>query len=192
MALSTEDLDDQIKYRQIMAIPYSELVTFVWSACIIFLWMAITVRINIDGYFPVRNILFHTFLGLVFFPVMCIPVHEILHVIPYFISGARKIRIGMDLNQFIFYVTAHRYVANRLQFRIVAVIPFLIISLTLLFLIFSLTGLWKWSLSLFLFVHATMCAGDFAMLNFYWLNRRKKIYTWDDADQKMAYFYEKI
>jgi hypothetical protein len=37
-----------------------------------------------------------------------------------------------------------------------------------------------------------MCAGDFALLNFYWLNRHKNIYTWDDADQKMAYFYEEI
>jgi hypothetical protein len=43
-----------------------------------------------------------------------------------------------------------------------------------------------------LFVHATMCAGDFAMLNFYFLNRGKKIYTWDDFDKKMAYFYEEI
>jgi hypothetical protein len=206
MALSAEELDDQTKYRQLLAIPYSELVTFVfdyirrrsglmiffWSVCIIFLWMALNVRINIDGYFPVRDILFHSFLGLVFFPVACIPVHEILHIIPYFFSGARKIRIGMDLHQFIFYVTAHRYVANPLQFRIVAAIPFLIISLTLLILTLSLPGLWKWSLSLFLFVHATMCAGDFAMLNFYWINRGKKIYTWDDADQKMAYFYEKL
>jgi hypothetical protein len=37
-----------------------------------------------------------------------------------------------------------------------------------------------------------MCAGDFALLNFYFLNRNKKIYTWDDVDKKEAYFYEKI
>jgi hypothetical protein len=37
-----------------------------------------------------------------------------------------------------------------------------------------------------------MCAGDFSLLNFYWINRDKKIYTWDDADQKMAYFYEEL
>jgi len=59
-------------------------------------------------------------------------------------------------------------------------------------LVFTLPGLWKWSLSIFLFVHATMCAGDFALLNFYFLNRRKKIYTWDDFDKKIAYFYEEI
>jgi hypothetical protein len=206
MALLVEDLEDQTKYRQILAIPYTDLVVFIfdyikrrsglivffWSVCIIFFGIALTIRTNIAGYFPLKYILFHSFLGLVIFPVLCIPVHESLHIIPYFFSGARKIRIGMDLNQYIFYVTAHRHVATPIQFRIVAIMPFLIISLTLLFLTFSLPGLWKWSMSLFLFVHATMCAGDFAMLNFYWLNKKKKIYTCDDADQKVAYFYEEI
>ena len=98
----------------------------------------------------------------------------------------------MDLKQYLFYVTAHRYVASPLQFRIVAVTPFIIISAVLIFLIFLLPGLWKWSLSVFLFAHATMCAGDFALLNLYFLNKDKKLYTWDDADKKEAYFYERI
>jgi hypothetical protein len=37
-----------------------------------------------------------------------------------------------------------------------------------------------------------MCAGDFALLNLYFLNRDKKIYTWDDFDKKEAYFYEEL
>jgi hypothetical protein len=100
--------------------------------------------------------------------------------------------VGMDLKQYLFYVTAHRYVASPIQFIVVAIAPFLIISTTFIFLAFLLPGLWKWSLSLFLFAHATMCAGDFALLNYYFLNREKKIYTWDDAERKIAYFYEKI
>jgi hypothetical protein len=206
MALLVEDLDDQTKFRQILAISYHDLIQFIldylkkksgltvffWSACLIFLGIAIKVRINIAGYFPIVDILFHSALGLIIFPVFCIPVHELLHIIPYYISGAKKIRVGMDLKQYLFYVAADRHVATPLQFRIVAITPFLIISITLLFLLFLLPGLWKWSLSLFLFVHTTMCAGDFAMLNFYFLNSDKKIYTWDDADKKMAYFYEEL
>jgi hypothetical protein len=206
MALRVEDLEDQSKYRQILKIPYDELVNFVldyirrksglmvffWSVCIVFLGIALTVRINIAGYFPTRNIFLHSILGLVIFPILCIPVHESLHIIPYYFTGARKIRIGMDLKQYMFYVTAHRHVANPVQFKIVALIPFIVISLTTFVLVLYLPGLWKWSLSLFLFAHTTMCAGDFAMLNFYWLNKNKKIYTWDDADYKMAYFYEEI
>ena len=78
----------------------------------------------------------------------------------------------MDLKQYLFYVTAHRYVASPLQFVIVALTPFLIISVSVTLLIFLLPGLWKWSLSLFLFVHATLCAGDIALLNLYFINRR--------------------
>jgi hypothetical protein len=101
-------------------------------------------------------------------------------------------RIGMDLRQYLFYVTAHRYVAGPLQFRIVAVLPFFLITVSLISAIIFLPGLWKWSMSLFLFVHTTMCAGDFALLNFYLSRRGRKIYTWDDADLKIAYFYQEI
>lgn len=206
MAISVEDLDDQTKFRKILAISYhdlipfilnhlksrSELIIFFWFSCLSFLVLAIRIRINIAGNFTFTDILLHSLLGFIIFPLICIPIHELLHVIPYFISGARNIRVGMDLKQYLFYVTAHRYVATPRQFWIVALTPFLIISVLLTLLVFQLPGLWKWSISVFLFVHATMCAGDFALLNFYFLNRNKKIYTWDDANEKMAYFYEKI
>ncbi len=206
MALKVEDFDDQSRFRQVQAIPYSDLVSFVldylrrnsrlmifyWSVCIIFVGLALTVRINIAGYFPLKEIVFHSLLGFIVFPALIIPVHEFLHVIPFWLTGARKIRVGADLKQYIFYVTAHKHVLNSMQFRFVALIPLILISAALLILILYLPGLWKWSLSVLLFVHATMCAGDFAILNFYYLNRHRKIYTWDDADEKMAYFYEEL
>jgi hypothetical protein len=206
MAVQVEDLEDQSRYRQILKVPYDELVTFVldyirrksglmvffWASCIVFLGIALFVRINISGYFPFRNIFMHSMLGLIIFPLLYVPVHELLHVIPYYLTGARNIRVGMDLKQYLFYVTAHRYVATKRQFRFVALVPFLTTSIIILFLVLSLPGLWKWSLSLFLFIHTTMCAGDFAMLNFYSLHKGKKIYTWDDFIEKTAYFYEEI
>jgi len=206
MTYKTEDLDDPQRFRLFLTIPYTDLVTFVfeylnkkslirlffWSICIIFLAFAISIRTRIAGHFPHSNIFLHSLTGLVFLPLACIPLHEFLHVIPYYLSGAKNIRFGMDLKQYLFYVTAHRHVASPAQFKIVAVVPFLVISIALLILILILPGLWKWSLSAFLFVHATMCAGDFALLNLYFTNRDKEIYTWDDVDKKEAYFYEKI
>jgi hypothetical protein len=206
MALQVEDLEDQSKYRQILEIPYDDLIPFIfdyikrmtvitiffWSVCTVFLVTAIRIRMSIAGYFPFKDILLHSAIGTIILPLLCVPVHELLHILPYYISGARKIRVGMDLKQYLFYVTAHRYVATPVQFRIVAIVPFLLISIALGFLILTLPGLWKWSLSLFLFVHSTMCAGDFALLNFYFTKKGKKVYTWDDADRKIAYFYEEI
>jgi hypothetical protein len=206
MSIQVEDLDDQTRYRHLLTIPYQDLIQFVlgylkkrsgltfffWVFCLFFLGLTVFARITIAGFFPEIDIILHSVLGLIIFPLLCIPVHELIHVIPYYISGARNIRVGMDLKQYLFYVTAHRYVATPIQFIIIAIAPFLIISTAITILAFLLPGLWIWSLSLFLFVHATMCAGDFALLNFYFLNRDKKIYTWDDADRKIAYFYEKI
>jgi len=206
MTIQVEDLDDKTKYRQIAAISYHDLIPFIldhlrkksvlmvsyWCLCIFLLLLALRIRIYLYGYFPINKIFIHTLLGSIILPILVIPIHELLHILPYWLSGARRIRVGMDLKQFLFYVTAHRYVASPAQFKIVALVPFLAISLASALLIFYLPGLWKWSLSLFLFVHTTMCAGDFALLNFYYINRNKKIYTWDDADQKIAYFYERI
>jgi hypothetical protein len=206
MALQVEDLEDQTKFRQLLSIPYQDIIQFVldnlkkksgltfflWSVCLIFLGLTVFIRIKIAGYFATADIFWHSVLGLIILPVISIPLHELIHIIPYYISGARNIRVGMDLKQYLFYVTAHRYVATPLQFIIVAIFPFLIISVAFILLFFFMPGLWKWSFSLFLFAHTTMCAGDFALLNFYFLNRNKKIYTWDDADRKIAYFYEEL
>jgi len=206
MPITPEDLDDQTNFRQILSLPYKEIIGFVlsylgkrsgltfffWSACIITLIITVIVRISTSGVYHNSGILIHTAFGLLLFPVLCIPVHEALHIIPYYISGARNIRVGMDLKQYLFYVTAHKYVASPIQFKIVAILPFILISVASTLIIVFSPGLWKWSFSLFLFVHTTMCAGDFALLNFYFLNRKKKIYTWDDADRKVAYFYEKL
>lgn len=206
MSLKVEDLGDERKYRLFLTVPYDNLVDFILEylrkgsrllsvygfLCLIFLLTALYVRINISGYFAHSRIFLHTIAGMIIYPVICIPIHESLHILPYFLSGARNIRLGWYPRQFLFYVTAHRYVASARQFRIVAVFPFIIISFISVLLILILPGLWKWSFSLFLFVHATMCAGDFALLNLYYLNRNKVIYTWDDADKHEAYYYEEL
>lgn len=206
MTLKTEDLDDHTRFRQLFSISYSDLIGFIftylkkfssfillfWIICLLFLNLAVLIRICSASQFPFTNVILHSFLGFIVLPIICIPIHEGLHIIPYYLSGARNIRIGMDLKQFLFYVTAHRHVASPVQFIMVAMVPFVSISILVIIMIILLPGLWKWSLSVFLFAHATMCAGDFALLNFYFINRDKKIYTWDDADEKMAYFYEKI
>ena len=206
MPLRVDDIENGTGFRKMLEIPYSALVDFIldhirkrsavtfffWSVCILFSAFAIYIRIGIAGQYALSMIILHSFTGIVLLPLISVPVHELIHVVSFYLFGARNIRAGMDLRQYIFYVTAHRYVAAPFKFIVVAVLPFLIISLVVLLLIFSIPGTWKWSLAIFLFLHATMCAGDFAMVNFYWLNRDKKIYTWDDAEKKIAYFYEKL
>ena len=206
MKLKVEDLEDQSRYRHLMTLKYTDIVPFVlefirrpssiiiffWSVCFISFCISAVIRFNLSKIYEFRQILPHTLLGLILLPVVIIPVHEFLHVIPFILTGARNIRKGMDMRQFIFYVTVHREVVTPGKFKFVAIVPFVTITIVLLILIFVSPPLWKWSLSLFLFVHMTMCAGDFAMLNFYHVNRQRKILSWDDADLREAYFYEEI
>lgn len=206
MVPKPEDLNDERRYRHLLTLPYGEIISFVldhlrrktgttlffWAFSLVTLGLAVTLRINIAGYFELKKIFLHSILGLVVFPVVIIPLHELLHIIPYMLSGAKRIRVGMDFRQFIFYVTAHRHVATSSLLRFVAIFPFLAVTATSLFLIWWLPGLWKYSTAVFLFVHTTMCAGDFAMISFCNIYRKHRVYTWDDADLKEAYFYEEI
>lgn len=206
MNYRVEDLEDTTRFRLLRKVPYTDLMSFVleyigkrsavmalfWTFCIVFLMIAVYVRFNIHGTYQTSRVILHSVLGLIIFPLLSVPVHEALHIVPYYLGGARDIRAGMDLRQYLVYVTAHRHVTGALLFKTVATFPFTLISIALLLMIYFIPGLWKWSLSLFLFAHATMCAGDFALLNFYYLNKGKKIYTWDDADTKDAYFYERL
>ena len=206
VALKPEDLNDESRYRHILTLHYGDIISFVldhlrrktgvtlffWTFCLITLGLAVTIRINISGYFELRRIFLHSLMGMIALPLLAIPVHEALHIIPYLFSGARRIRAGMDLKQYIFYVTAHRHVASSALFRLVASFPFVIITAASIFIIWYLPGLWKYSMAVFLFVHSTMCAGDFALINFCHLYRKHKVYTWDDADLKESYFYEEI
>lgn len=201
-----EDLSDERRYRHLTTLRYSDIISFVldhlrrrtgiilffWSFCLIMLGLAVIIRINISGYFELRKIFLHSLLGIIVLPVLIIPLHELLHIIPYILSGAKRIRVGMDLKQYIFYVTAHRHVASSRLFRLVAIFPFITITAASLFMIWWLPGLWKYSVAVFLFIHSTMCAGDFAMISFCNIYRKHKVYTWDDADLKEAYFYEEI
>jgi hypothetical protein len=206
MSLKIEDLDDQNNFRLFLTVSYKNLMDFVfeylkkkslfiflfWLVTFIFLVIAILIRFRIAGQYAITNIILHSIIGLIVLPVVCIPLHELLHAIPLLLTGAKNIRVGMDLKQYLFYVSAHKYVASPLQFWIVALTPFVTLSGVMIFLIITLPDLWKWTLSAFMFAHATMCAGDFALLNLYFINRDKKIYTWDDVDKREAYFYEKI
>ena len=206
MKITPEELADQGNYRHLLTLSYDELVPFIleyigrrtwltmafWAFCLLLAGLALTIRIQIIGFFELKRIVFHSILGFVLLPVITIPLHEFLHIIPYYLAGARNIRVGMDPRQYLFYVTAHRQVAGQGLFRIVAIMPFAVITIGVVILAFILPGLWKWSLSALLFVHSTMCAGDFALLNFYHVNRGKKIFTWDDADLKEAYFYQEL
>ncbi len=120
--------------------------------------------------------------------VVLVPFHEALHGLVYKAIGATDVRYNISLRQFYAYAIAHNFVADHRQFAWVALAPFLVISMLLVMaaafwppLRFVLVGT--------LLVHTAGTSGDFAMLNYLWLNRHQEVFTYDDAVSHTSYFY---
>ena len=129
--------------------------------------------------------------GLIISLTIVIPFHELIHALGYFLLGARKIRFGAVLKHFAFYAVADDFVANRNAFIFLALSPFVIVSLLNLAGFIFVQGYASYTYISVLFFHATMCAGDFALLSYFEFHRDKELYTFDDVGKKTSYFYYK-
>ncbi len=131
----------------------------------------------------------YTLYGFLLSFTLIIPVHEGIHGIMYKILGARKIKFGFSLNQLAFYAVADAFVINRKEFTYLALSPFVSISVISLLGMFLVPGLYYWTFLSLLFFHATMCAGDFALLSYYREHPDYEILTFDETLHKKSYFY---
>jgi hypothetical protein len=129
--------------------------------------------------------------GLIISLTIVIPLHELIHALGYLILGAKKIRFGAVLKHFAFYAVADDFVANRNAFIFLALSPFIIVSLLNLAGFIFVQGYASYTYVSVLFFHATMCAGDFAMLSYFEFHRDKELYTFDNVGEKISYFYYK-
>ncbi|HMQ61488.1 MAG TPA: DUF3267 domain-containing protein [Flavilitoribacter sp.] len=118
-----------------------------------------------------------------------VPLHEYIHVLAYRSQGARNTSYAMDLKKFIFLAVADRFVADRKEFRVVALAPFAVISGILLAAMPFAGTLWSFTLAGILFTHTAFCAGDFGLLGYFRYHRDKTVVTYDDAGEKVSYFF---
>jgi hypothetical protein len=198
-----EELEDGSAYEKVLTLPYSDIAPFVigslksFSLPMMTVWIILAMTTFLAVWFwpGVRytpenpRIVTGLATGLAVMPVLLIPFHEGLHLLPFRLSGAKDIRYGADLRQGIIYVTAHRFVADLRLFSIVALTPFAVITTCIGAAMIICSPWWQWVLSLALFTHTTMCAGDAALIGFMRDFSHRKVCTWDDADRKEAYFY---
>jgi hypothetical protein len=200
------EIESGNRYRLIMSLEYGSVADFVigqlsklnpvivsfYIVTAAALAWALILRSALGDGWTIARVLPYTLAGLVAVPLLLIPVHEGIHILVFSLLGGRDIRIGADLSNFMIYVTAHRHVVGSGRFLTIALSPMIVISSAFIAAILLLPPQWKWSLALALTAHTTMCAGDIAMAAFYWSNRARRILTWDDADKKIAFFYEEI
>lgn len=204
MKITPEEITGNPGNIHLMTLTYHDMISFVMEfikkrtlpvviallSLFIALGPLVAIRIDIAGTYPYLKILLYSFLGMIVFPLLLILPHEFLHIVPYRLSGARDIRIGANWNDGYFYVTAHKHPVRRRWFMVIALTPAILVTATLAVTILYVQPLWQWSLICTLFLHLTMCAGDLALINYFYINRHRNIVTWDDVDKGEAYFYE--
>lgn len=120
-----------------------------------------------------------------------LPVHEYIHVLAYRSQGAKETSYDVNWKKFYFLAVANRFVANRREFQIVALAPFVIISTILSLLLFFTNPFWTFTVLGMLLTHTAFSSGDFGLLSYFEFHHDKDMVTYDDREQKMSYFYGK-
>ena len=130
-------------------------------------------------------------LALVALLVIVLPLHEALHAVAYWFTGARDVRWDYSLRMAAVWVIAHRFVTGTRAFIFVALAPFVVINALLI----AGAVLWPARASLLLFVllwHLHGSIGDWSLLNFVWMHRGRGFVTFDDADEGRSYFWLRV
>ncbi len=207
MALTPQEIRNSPDFKLIRQLDHDGIIDFVteqlkqlrwpmtffygFSIMLIALIISFTAGNVANAYISWGTYWLYLFAGLVAGMVLVIPLHEVIHGLAYRLVGARKVKYGADLRQMLFYASAPGFVAGKNEFYVVAFSPFVLINL------FFLTGIIfgqiavQWGSLVALFIHSTMCIGDFAMVNFFASFHREEVYTYDDKHEKTSYFFIK-
>lgn len=129
--------------------------------------------------------------AFLFLLVVLLPIHEGIHGLVFKLLGAEKVGFGWTPKSFMVYAYSQKFVMTLKENAIVAVMPFLIITMALILGIFVLPSYKTMFISALVF-HTYGCLGDFILIKYYLKNRAKQMFTYDDIEgEKMTYFFEK-
>lgn len=118
-----------------------------------------------------------------------LPLHEYLHVLAYKSQGATNTSYDANLKKLYFMALADKFVANKKEFEMVALAPFVVITTVLTGLFFVVNAHWVLTLAGVLLAHTAMCSGDFGLLSYFEFHKDKETVTYDDVENKISYFY---
>lgn len=130
------------------------------------------------------------FLGFLLF-FLLIPFHEWIHGIGYKLAGATSVSYKAEWKKMIFYAMADKFVAAKKPFVALAIAPFAVINIMLAIGVLIAPGVWMWLFAGGLFMHTTGCAGDFALMSYFYTFWDSDPVTYDDIEGKTSYFYIK-
>jgi hypothetical protein len=125
------------------------------------------------------------------FALGLIPVHEYIHVLAYRSQGAEHTSYDSNIRKFYFMALADRFVANKREFTVVALAPFVVVTAVCGILLLLVDQLWAFTVLGTLLTHTACSSGDFGILNYFHFHKEMEIVTYDDTVNKISYFYGK-
>lgn len=165
------------------AIAYTAINVILLAIVAVMFWMEFE-----SGRSSVGELFTHLAYGMAIAFVL-VPLHEFIHGLAYKVMGAPRTSYAMNLRKFYFLAMADRFVANRREFRIVALAPFVTITLAGV-VAFAMADLSvRFTVLGVVMTHTAFCSGDFGLLSFFECHGHRDPVTYDDRASGLTYFY---
>jgi len=187
---------DELGHKEL--VPFIRIYMKKWTRYSIFYYLSNVLIFGLTGYlfmtgfnqpgFDLGNRFTHFCYGLAI-AFALVPLHEYIHVLAYKTQGATNTSYDVNLKNFYFMALADKFVANKKEFVIVALAPFIIITTILSILFFIVNSNWTMTIIGVLLSHTAMCSGDFGLLSYFEFNKDKQVVTYDDIENRISYFY---
>ena len=132
--------------------------------------------------------LIHALVAIVANFTVILVAHELLHGLAYKLLGSKRLYFGAILRKMIFYAASDQEYFNGREFKIIAWLPFVVISSILISGLFLAPAYWVFFVIAFA-VHSLMCQGDFALILYMMQYPADKFLTMDSRAKKETYFY---
>jgi hypothetical protein len=174
-----------LKKRTPISLFYTAINVLIAAAILFWFWYCY----NTEGFF-FGNGLSHLSYGFAI-AFGLIPLHEYIHVLAYKSQGAPNTSYDANLKKFYFMAIADKFVANKKEFRIVALAPFVVVSAIILILLLFSNQLWTFTLLGILLTHTAFSSGDFGLLSYFDFHKDKNVVTYDDKENGISFFYGK-
>lgn len=202
MRISPEELTkngftllDKLEHSELMpfVVMYSKKKTIVsytynfLNVAFLLLLIFLIWRGHSEGFFTISAALIHLSYGVAL-SFLLVPFHEYIHALAYKYRGAKNTSFDAHWKKFYFMAIADQFVADRKDFKIVALAPFMVITFVFVVSTLLASPLWAISFATIILSHTAFCSGDFALLSYFEFHKDKELVTYDDKENKISYF----
>lgn len=118
-----------------------------------------------------------------------VPLHEYIHLLTYKYFGAKKVTITTHFRKWYVLTHADQFVVGKREMKWIALMPFMILSICGLAILWFVNDLFQLSISALLMFHTSLCHADFLVLD-YFSRSEDKIVMYDDVKEGVTYIYK--